>query len=325
MTPKQLRYFICTAEEGSFAAASRVLFIAQPSLSQQIANLEAELGVEVFLRQARGVLLTEAGEKLLEHAHAILRQIDAASADVSSTADNPQGTVKLGLTQSICNLLPLYLVEAAAKSYPGIEMDITAGLSSNLQQWLREGAIDIAVYPDLEPDTNEFKRQALIREPLYFVTSKPAGKLPLRGRGKHRHIRFHDLTAFQFILPSSSRDVHGSLVKRYETETGIALKKRPGLGQLMSNISFVLTGECECLLPWNAIHHLVDSGLVTAALVVEPEMRRDIFIHTDRNRPLTAAMGKSIELIEDCTRQAHAQNKWKGELLYSAHEVSAQQ
>jgi DNA-binding transcriptional LysR family regulator len=141
MTPKQLRYFICTAEEGSFAAASRVLFIAQPSLSQQIANLEAELGVEVFLRQARGVLLTEAGEKLLEHAHAILRQIDAASADVSSTADNPQGTVKLGLTQSICNLLPLYLVEAAAKSYPGIEMDITAGLSSNLQQWLREGAI----------------------------------------------------------------------------------------------------------------------------------------------------------------------------------------
>jgi len=318
MTPKQLRYFVCTAEEGSFAAASKVLFIAQPSLSQQIANLESELGVKLFLRQARGVLLTEAGEKLLEHAHAILRQLEAASADVSSTADKPRGTVKLGLTQSVCNLLPLYLMQAADTLYPGINLDITAALSSNLQQWLSEAVIDIAVYPQVDPIVEGFHQQPLIREPLYFVTTLSPKALPLHGRGNNRHIRFADLRQFELILPSSSRDAHGSLVKRYEEETGIELRKRPGLGQLMTNLSFMLAGECECLLPWTAIHHLADSGLITAVPVAEPDIGRDIFIYTATNRPLTAAVEKSIELIQSCTQQACAQDKWKGELLFAA-------
>ena len=317
MTPKQLRYFARTAEEGSFSAAARVLFIAQPSLSQQIANLEAELGVELFLRQPRGVILTESGEKLLEHAHAILRHIEAAKADVSSISNNPHGTVVVGLTQATCNLLPLYLMDTVAQRYPGITLDITAGLTLNLQQWLREGSIDVAVFAGDETSSKEFRRQPLIRESLFFVTAAFHTDLPLSGRGKQRFIRFAELADFEFILPSKSRDSLGSLVNQVEQQTGVELRKRPGQGQLMTNLSFVLAGECECLLPWPAIHHLVESGLLTAVPVREPELQREVFINTVLDKPPTAALQKTIELIEECTSTALGEGKWKGELIHS--------
>lgn len=316
MTPRQLRYFISTAEQGSFAAAARVLFIAQPSLSQQIGKLEQELGVTLFLRKPRGVALTESGKKLLDHAHAILRHIDAARADVMATAENPVGTVKLGLTQAACNLLPLHLMEAASLHYPGITLDINAGLTSNLRQWLHEGAMDIAVFPVEPSDREAFQLRPLISETLFFVSAAKPHDLPLRGRGKHRCIRFADLAPYEFILPSSSRDGLGRLVTELEQETGVHLKKRPGLGQLMTNLSFVLAGNCECLLPWTAIHHMVEIGLLTAVPVVEPEIQRDVFIATPIDKPMTVAVERTVELIETCTAKVQAMGKWRGHLLY---------
>lgn len=315
MTPRQLRYFCGVAEAASFAAAARSLHISQPSLSQQIAKLEDELDVPLFIRQARGVELTEAGEKLFDHAQSILRQIDAAKADVSSSAENPQGTVRVGMTQASCNLLPLYLVDDITRSYPGIDLDINAGQMSTLLQDLREGAIDIAVLSPEQADTGDMVLHPLIRERLLFVSKSQEIDLPLRGRGKKKGMRFKDLAPYEFILPSRSRDSIGSTVNRAERETGIQLRKRAGLGQLMTNLSFVLAGECECLLPWTAIYHLVDAGLVTAVPVIDPPLQRDVCIAILREKPLTAAAQKTIAVIKDSARRAHAQGRWKGELL----------
>lgn len=318
MTLKQLRYFCQIAATGTFAGAARQLFIAQPTLSQQIGQLENDLGVELFQRQPRGVVITQAGETLLEHAQTILRQVDSARADVSSTAENPQGTVVLGLTQGICNVLPLYLMEAVGSRYPGITLDINAGLTSNLRQWLLEGSVDVAVFSPEETDTEELDARPLIIENLYFITSRASDELPLRGRGEDRCIHFKDLESFEFILPSMSRDNIGTALSRAESKTGIILRKRAGLGQLMANLSFVMAGECQCLLPWTAIHHQVEAGLLTAVPVAEPDLRRQVSIVTARSSLLTAATRKVITLVEDCTRQAYREGKWPGEWNSSA-------
>ena len=76
MDIRQLRYFVNVVEAGSFTAASRILGIAQPSLSQHVIGLERELGVQLLERQARGVRLTASGATFLEHAITVLRDLD---------------------------------------------------------------------------------------------------------------------------------------------------------------------------------------------------------------------------------------------------------
>ena len=82
MTQGQLRYFVAVAEEGQITRAARKLHLAQPALSQAIAQLEADLDVELFARHPRGVTLTPAGEAMLEKARAVL----AAEAETAQTA-----------------------------------------------------------------------------------------------------------------------------------------------------------------------------------------------------------------------------------------------
>ena len=93
MDLRQLKYFVQIAESGNFSRAAEILRIAQPSLSQQVKNLEEELGVELLLRHARGVTPTEMGQQLYDHARRILEEVDRVKDVVRSQSVNPSGRV----------------------------------------------------------------------------------------------------------------------------------------------------------------------------------------------------------------------------------------
>jgi LysR family transcriptional regulator, nitrogen assimilation regulatory protein len=87
MELRQLRYLVGISEAGSLLKASRVLRIAQPALGQQMAALEAELGTTLFVRSSRGMSLTEAGRKLVEHAHIVLADVERARISYSNVKE----------------------------------------------------------------------------------------------------------------------------------------------------------------------------------------------------------------------------------------------
>jgi len=101
MELRQLRYFVAVGEEQHYGRAEQRLRVAQPALSRQIQNLEAEIGFKLFERLPRGVKITAAGEFLLKEARRILVEINDATARAKRIASGQSGTLKVGFVQSI--------------------------------------------------------------------------------------------------------------------------------------------------------------------------------------------------------------------------------
>src|SRR3954452_20599621 len=101
MDLRQLGYVVALAEERSFTRAASRLHVAQPALSQQIAKLEAEVGLPLVDRTTRRVATTEAGERLVEHARRVLKQVDVAREDLADLAGVRGGRLTIGTTQTV--------------------------------------------------------------------------------------------------------------------------------------------------------------------------------------------------------------------------------
>ena len=115
MNSKQLYYFITTVNKGSIAAAARELDIAQPGVSQQLANLEREVGVTLLQRSHQGIKLTPAGDVFWPHALALVQNINRAKEAVQEHVTLQPKIVKIGLLPSIGNVVSLPLLELASE------------------------------------------------------------------------------------------------------------------------------------------------------------------------------------------------------------------
>ena len=118
MELRQLRYFVAIVDHGSLSRAALVLHVAQPALTQQLRQLEEELGAQLLHRSAHGVLSTDAGKVFYEHAQAILKQVADARSAVTQSTTRPSGSVTLSLPRSISGALALPLLTAARATYP---------------------------------------------------------------------------------------------------------------------------------------------------------------------------------------------------------------
>jgi len=142
---RHLRGFLAVARHSHFTRAARDLGIAQPALSQQIAQLEEELGVAVFERSRRGARLTAAGQSLVERAERILREVDEARRDAGSYSSLDRGRVAIGTISSIAVLrLPSLLARFKAR-FPGVEVQVHEGHSARLVELLGSGVLDLAL------------------------------------------------------------------------------------------------------------------------------------------------------------------------------------
>jgi LysR family transcriptional regulator, cyn operon transcriptional activator len=145
MTLQQLTYFIAAAEHGSFTAAADVLHLARPSVSEQIANLEAELGVALFVRAGRSLELTDAGRLLRPEAERTLAAAGDASEVVRRARALSGGTASLGTFSTAHHLLLPGLVEDFARRHPQVAVRVFGENSSQLADAVRAGRLEAAL------------------------------------------------------------------------------------------------------------------------------------------------------------------------------------
>lgn len=155
MELRHLRYFIAVAEELHFSRAAERLHIAQPPLSQQIQQLEAELGVELFHRKTkRQVQLTAAGQVFLQEAHQLLAQLEKAIELTQRTGRGERGQLQVGFTSLVTyDLLPVIL-RRFREQFPEVELVLQELTTTQQEQSLRDQRIHVGfAHPPLEDNT----------------------------------------------------------------------------------------------------------------------------------------------------------------------------
>src|SRR4029077_12717280 len=137
----QLRYFVAIAEEGGFSRAAAREHVAQPSLSQQIQKMEAEIGQRLFDRLARSVVVTEAGKCLLEYARRILVEIADARRCVDDLKHDVTGRLSIGALPTIAPYMLPALITKFQSRYPKVTLEILEDTTDSLALRLEDGPL----------------------------------------------------------------------------------------------------------------------------------------------------------------------------------------
>ncbi|MBM6622317.1 LysR family transcriptional regulator [Micrococcaceae bacterium RIT802] len=146
METRHLRYFVAVAEERHFGRAAARLHMAQPPLSQQIKQLEEQLGTALLTRTTRRVDLTPAGEMFLGRARNLLAELEQLAQDVRTVGEGASGVLRVGFTGTATYRLMPGIVAAARRDMPGLQLNVQGEmLTPEMEEALVEGRLDVAV------------------------------------------------------------------------------------------------------------------------------------------------------------------------------------
>ena len=179
MEIKQLKAFVAIAEEKTFTAGAKRVHVTQAAVSMQIRQLEEEVGLPLFTRTPRRVILTEAGERLLERARRIMREHDSALDELAEIAGAEYGRLRIGSASAMFATAQLpAILEKLKDAYPAAEVSVASGTTKKLVDLIQNGDIDIA-FVSLPIEASNIETELLYSDEVVAIahpSHKYAGK-----------------------------------------------------------------------------------------------------------------------------------------------------
>jgi LysR family hca operon transcriptional activator len=263
MELRHLRFFVATAEERSLTTAAAKLHTAQPSLSRQIRDLEEEVGAQLFVRSARGVELTAAGQVFLDHARLSLAQAEAAVVSARRIGQPAKPVFTVGfLTGHEADCIPP-TTNILLDDLPSLEVRVFSGFSVDLADDLQNGKLDIAFLrrepvPDLE-------YRLIVSEPLVAI-------LPADHHLAAREtVHPREFVGETFIGISSVPRILRDVVNNYLARSGARIIPHLEIDNFAMAISLVGSTRGVALLP-ASIHTYLPPEIVSRSLAGEQPM-----------------------------------------------------
>lgn len=306
MEISQLRTLIHVAELGSLSKAADRLHIAQPALSRQIRLLEEELGVRLFDRHGRGMIITDQGRDALRHALRVMAELEELRASVSDEDAPLRGHVSIGMPPTVADILSEPLVAAFRASHPDATLRIVSAYSGYLLDWMHRGEVDAAILYDPK-SARTLRVQPLLDEVLFLIGP------PGAGLSQDVPVDFHKLEDKRLLLPSHGHGLR-SIVARCADEAGFALHVPVEADSYSTLKSLVRSGHGFTILPLAPIHQDLATGQLCAAPLRNPVPTRRLVLSypTDRLVPRLARFaGQAIATI--VTRMVE-EGVWPGNL-----------
>lgn len=297
MDLRQLEYFRHVAELGSFTRAASFLSVVQPAISRQVRQLEVELGQNLFDRNGRGVVLTDAGTRLLEHTRGILMQVGRARQELEEQKNCDSGHFVLGLPPSLGRSVTVPLVKAFAQRFPNAGLATVEGLSAYMLEWLNVGRVDCAlVYNAPVSPTLDF--QPLLDDQLFLIgprDAKPARKA-------RKSITLSEVADYPLIIPSRPHSIRMSVENAL---AGVDRKIRVAheIECIPAVIDLVRQGHGFAVLPFNAVNSTPWGNEVSVKPIVAPLLKTSLSLATSAHRPKSPLQRRAIDVIRDIVRR----------------------
>lgn len=288
----QLDYFVHVAELGSFSKAALVLGVAQPALSRQVRLLETDLRETLLLRNGRGVALTEPGQRLYDHAVAILQAVAGARDEMGAARDEPVGRIAIGLPPSVGRQLSLPLVEAFRRELPRARLAIVDGLSTHIVEWIATGRVDLGLVYNPQPNP-ALEIAPLIDEALCLVSPAAAAgsaAVPLR-----------ELDRWPLILPERGHTIR-RLLETQATLAGLQLQVAWEVSSVAAIIDLVAAGYGHAVLHASAVAACGRADALSVRPIAEPRIDSVLCLARSAHQRTTPLVRQTARLLTALAR-----------------------
>ena len=282
-----LQAFIEVARKESFSLASESLFITQPAISKRIAALENDLGVQLFNRISRKVTLTDAGQKLLPKAKALVDELNDMRRYATSLSDEIKGELLIGTSHHVSmHRLPPILREYR-REYRDVHLDMTFGESDIMCKLVERGEIELAIVtlPKTLPDSLE--QRVLWVDSLHFVVGPDHPLL------QHENVCVGQLAEYPCVLPSEGTETY-RVISREMERAGLTLNVQMTNNNLDTLKMLVGAGFGWTLLPETLLDESVMEVFVEANGV---RFERELGVVLHRKRSLSNAAKALLGMV----------------------------
>lgn len=307
MDVPQLRTILQVAELGSLSKAADRLRIAQPALSRQVRLLEEELGIRLFDRHGRGMVLTEAGKEVLRHAQRIMQELDEIRAIVADEDAPLRGQVSIGMPPTVSDILSVPLVSAFQVRHPEARLRIVSAYTGYLLDWLHRGELDVAIMYETRP-VRSLRMEPLLEEVLFLIGPPDSGLRP------DLPVSFAQVAALKLFLPSLGHGLR-TILEQSAQIAGCRLEVSVEADSYSTLKNLVESGHGYTILPLAPIHRDVLVRRLVYAPIEGPTPSRRLMLTypTDRATPRLARFAGNVmtATASDLVRSG----VWSGRLL----------
>ena len=297
------RIFLAIAELGSLTRAALFLDSNQSLLSRQLNAMERECGARLFNRTGRGVELSEMGQRIFPYVKALLADAEQLESEIHGQALEPAGRVTLGTLPSIGHHLVSSLYTRLREHYPSIRLKILEGSSGQVEEWLSDARVDIAILYRYGATLPEGE-QSLATVDTYLIGPK-GDALTAK-----EEVPFAALDGLPFILPSAPNGLRNALDATARAEQ-INLAPVIEADSLPLQRSLAANDGLYTFLPLHAVWQDVKDGRLQAARVVDPPMQRIISMALSKTKGPPKAIQVVTRQIEEIVDQMARQGMWR--------------
>jgi DNA-binding transcriptional LysR family regulator len=250
---RQLKAFVAISEAGTFTAAALRVHVTQAAISMQIRQLENEVGAKLFVRAPRHVILTEAGEHLLQRARQILREHDAAIEEIAELVGAERGRLRIGSASAmvLTEALPKILKDSR-RQHPQAEISVTSGTSEALVEQILAGELDLA-FVSLPVESRGIQTERLSEDQLVAIAS------PKHRLGKQQAVSAYTLAGEKLILGERGGNTR-RLIDQFFAEAGVTLKVTMELSRQAAIKRMVEEEMGVGIVPLQSVREEVEDG-----------------------------------------------------------------
>lgn len=302
MNIKQLSYFNTVAEHQSISHAAIQLGIAQSALSRHIGQLETSLGIRLLHRHGRGVSLTTAGEKLLRHSQAALKQLEQAQQEIQALKETPEDSTVIAFPPTVAQLLAVPLALKFQQQFSHSRLRIEEAYSGLVLEWLAAGKVDVAVVYR-GPNSMSILGDELMEEQLYLVGPASCGL------NQAANVNADQLGTLPLVLPNHPHGLR-LLLEQKSRQGKFTLNVAMEINGLEATKALVQSTNMYTVLPYAAVHKEVVGGLLAASKIVKPGISRSLIIASSTRHPLSATSRAVVKMIRELVTDLSLAGHW---------------